>query len=53
MLANEVTRAGLEVGTEGILGGQAYMPQVEGIWKVSYTLSPSHFVSFLITSTRY
>ncbi|KIK66346.1 hypothetical protein GYMLUDRAFT_239314 [Collybiopsis luxurians FD-317 M1] len=33
-LASEVTRVSLEVGTEGILGGQAYVPYVEGEWKV-------------------
>ncbi|KAF9056922.1 hypothetical protein BDP27DRAFT_1454263 [Rhodocollybia butyracea] len=32
-LANEVTRVSLEVGTEGILGGQAYVPDVQGEWK--------------------
>ncbi|EED77891.1 hypothetical histidine kinase [Postia placenta Mad-698-R] len=33
-LANEVTRVSLEVGTEGIMGGQAYVPDVQGMWKV-------------------
>jgi osomolarity two-component system, sensor histidine kinase NIK1 len=33
-LANEVTRVSLEVGTEGLLGGQAFVPDVEGMWKV-------------------
>lgn len=33
-LANEVTRVSLEVGTEGILGGQAFVPDVQGMWKV-------------------
>ncbi|KAJ8482196.1 hypothetical protein ONZ45_g15040 [Pleurotus djamor] len=33
-LAKEVTRVSLEVGTEGILGGQAYVPAVKGMWKV-------------------
>ncbi|KAI0804595.1 histidine kinase [Irpex lacteus] len=32
-LAKEVTRVSLEVGTEGILGGQAYVPDVQGMWK--------------------
>ncbi|KAH9012437.1 hypothetical protein EDB85DRAFT_2281256 [Lactarius pseudohatsudake] len=32
-LANEVTRVSLEVGTEGNLGGQAYVPDVQGMWK--------------------
>ena len=34
-LANEVTRVSLEVGTEGILGGQASVPGVQGMWAVS------------------
>jgi osomolarity two-component system, sensor histidine kinase NIK1 len=34
-LANEVTRVSLEVGMEGILGGQASVPDVQGMWKVS------------------
>lgn len=33
-LAQEVTRVSLEVGTEGIMGGQAHVPDVEGMWKV-------------------
>ncbi|PSS38101.1 hypothetical protein PHLCEN_2v81 [Hermanssonia centrifuga] len=32
-LANEVTRVSLEVGTEGIMGGQANVPDVQGMWK--------------------
>ncbi|MBF9073815.1 HAMP domain-containing protein [Streptacidiphilus fuscans] len=31
--ADEVTRVAREVGTEGILGGQARVPGVAGIWK--------------------
>jgi CheY-like chemotaxis protein/signal transduction histidine kinase/HAMP domain-containing protein len=31
--ANEVTRVAREVGTEGILGGQASVPGVSGTWK--------------------
>ena len=34
-LANEVTRVSLDVGTEGILGGQAFVPDVQGMWRVS------------------
>lgn len=34
-LANEVTRVSLEVGMEGILGGQAFVPEVQGMWKVT------------------
>jgi osomolarity two-component system sensor histidine kinase NIK1 len=33
-LANEITRVSLEVGTEGILGGQATVPHAQGTWKV-------------------
>ncbi|KAG9021381.1 hypothetical protein FRB95_002292, partial [Tulasnella sp. JGI-2019a] len=33
-LANEVTRVSLEVGTEGKLGGQALVEDVEGMWQV-------------------
>ncbi|KAI0338803.1 histidine kinase [Trametopsis cervina] len=32
-LAKEVTRVSLEVGTEGIMGGQAYVPDISGMWK--------------------
>ena len=31
--ASEVTRVSLEVGTQGRLGGQAFVPGVEGTWK--------------------
>src|SRR5437899_7092947 len=31
--ADEVTRVAREVGTEGILGGQAAVPGVAGTWK--------------------
>ncbi|RXK42509.1 atypical/HisK protein kinase [Tremella mesenterica] len=33
VFANEVTRVALEVGTEGILGGQAIVDGVEGVWE--------------------
>jgi osomolarity two-component system, sensor histidine kinase NIK1 len=33
-MANEITRVSLEVGTEGILGSQACVPDAHGIWKV-------------------
>jgi osomolarity two-component system sensor histidine kinase NIK1 len=33
-LANEIRRVSLEVGTEGILGGQATVPHAQGTWKV-------------------
>jgi hypothetical protein len=32
VFANEVTRVALEVGTQGILGGQARVEGVEGVW---------------------
>ena len=31
--ASEVTRVAREVGTEGVLGGQANVPGVAGTWK--------------------
>lgn len=30
--ASEVTRVTLEVGSQGILGGQAVVPDVQGVW---------------------
>ncbi|KAF8810624.1 hypothetical protein BYT27DRAFT_7253617 [Phlegmacium glaucopus] len=33
-LANEVTQVSLEVRREGILGGQAVLPNFQGMWKV-------------------
>ncbi|MEJ7663326.1 MAG: hypothetical protein WKG07_29185 [Hymenobacter sp.] len=33
IFAGEVTRVAREVGTEGILGGQANVPNVSGTWK--------------------
>src|SRR5690606_19722064 len=33
VLADEVTRVAREVGTEGMLGGQAKVPNVAGTWK--------------------
>ena len=32
VLATEVTRVTLEVGSQGKLGGQAHVPYAEGIW---------------------
>lgn len=32
VFASEVTRVALEVGTQGILGGQAEVPGVQGTW---------------------
>ena len=44
-LAAEVTRVTLEVGSQGKLGGQAVVPDVEGVWEqltvnVSVCFSP-------------
>lgn len=44
-LAREVSRVSLEVGTEGILGGQAFVPDVQGEWKVRWKRCPAHFRS--------
>lgn len=38
ILADEVTRVSLEVGTQGKLGGQAVVPGVQGTWKVQIFL---------------
>jgi len=32
-LAREVSRISQEVGTEGVLGGQAIVPNLSGMWK--------------------
>jgi hypothetical protein len=37
-LANEVARVSLEVGTEGVLGGQAFDSEVRRRWKVCRTV---------------
>ncbi|KAF8227840.1 hypothetical protein L208DRAFT_1196291, partial [Tricholoma matsutake] len=36
-LANEIMRVSLEVEMEGILGGQVFIPEVQGMWKVLLT----------------
>ncbi|CDO72026.1 hypothetical protein BN946_scf184943.g61 [Trametes cinnabarina] len=36
ILASEVTRVSLEVGTEGIMGGQASVPDVQGVWRCAH-----------------
>jgi len=33
-LANKITCVSLEVGTKGILGGQAFILDIQGMWKV-------------------
>lgn len=52
-LANEVTRVSLEVGTEGILGGQAFVPDVQGMWKVTCFLAALSPVSKLVTQSAF
>ncbi|KAJ2760519.1 hypothetical protein IWQ56_005467, partial [Coemansia nantahalensis] len=32
-MAHEVSRVAVEVGTDGVLGGQANVPNVDGVWK--------------------
>ncbi len=56
-LAGEVTRVSLEVGTEGKMGGQGVVPDVQGMWKVgsriSYRLgSNSRTLSFHLDPRR-
>lgn len=41
-LAREVSRVSLEVGTEGMLGGQAFVPDVQGGWKVHEKQRSTH-----------
>jgi osomolarity two-component system sensor histidine kinase NIK1 len=53
-LADEVSRVSLEVGSQGKLGGQAQVPDVEGVWKemtvnVSPTLPSLRIVNKLIS----
>src|SRR5207244_3179287 len=49
--ADEVTRVAREVGTEGILGGQAEVPNVAGTWK-DLTESVNFMASNLTTQVR-
>ena len=53
-LANEVIRMSIEVGTEGKLGGQAVVADVQGIWKVSLNTSSWTYCSLssIIDSDR-
>jgi len=50
-LAAEVTRVTLEVGSQGILGGQAHVPDVEGVW-LELTRNVCHFHCALCLSWR-
>ena len=49
--AGEVTRVAKEVGTEGILGGQAKVPAVAGTWK-DLTDNVNYMASNLTTQVR-
>lgn len=49
--ASEVTRVAREVGTEGSLGGQAELPDVEGTW-LELTASVNEMASNLTTQVR-
>src|SRR5205085_1300007 len=49
--ASEVTRVAREVGTEGKLGGQAYVPGVAGTWK-DLTDSVNYMASNLTSQVR-
>ena len=51
MLANEITRVSFEVGTQGILGGQAFVPEVQGMWKVPF-FRPSQSVALVTPCSR-
>jgi osomolarity two-component system sensor histidine kinase NIK1 len=51
VFAAEVTRVSLEVGTEGKLGGQALVPNVEGTWQI-LTDNVNLMVSFLFLHTE-
>ena len=55
--ANEVTRVALEVGTQGILGGQAVVEGVEGVWadlttNVNVSIGRNPFKSILTFGSR-
>jgi HAMP domain-containing protein/CheY-like chemotaxis protein/signal transduction histidine kinase len=51
VFAGEVTRVAREVGTEGILGGQANVPNVAGTWK-DLTESVNYMASNLTNQVR-
>lgn len=52
-LAAEVTRVTLEVGTQGKLGGQAVVPDVEGVWEqLTANVSPKSAYKKLICADR-
>src|SRR5690606_13929651 len=51
IFSDEVTRVAREVGTEGILGGQAMVPDVAGTWK-DLTDNVNYMASNLTTQVR-
>jgi HAMP domain-containing protein/CheY-like chemotaxis protein len=51
VFADEVTRVAREVGTEGVLGGQARVPNVAGTWK-DLTDSVNYMATNLTTQVR-
>jgi HAMP domain-containing protein len=51
VFASEVTRVSKEVGTEGKLGGQAFVPNVDGTWK-DLTDNVNTMASNLTTQVR-
>ena len=54
-LAAEVTRVTLEVGSQGKLGGQAVVPDVQGVWEqltVNVRRAPFHSFFSLSFSLR-
>ncbi|KAI9486938.1 MAG: hypothetical protein EXX96DRAFT_535140 [Benjaminiella poitrasii] len=51
VFASEVTRVAREVGTEGFLGGQAYVPNVGGTWK-DLTDNVNHMAANLTNQVR-
>jgi HAMP domain-containing protein len=51
IFSDEVTRVAREVGTEGILGGQAEVPDVAGTWK-DLTDNVNYMASNLTTQVR-
>ncbi|KAI9635269.1 two-component-like hybrid sensor histidine kinase 1 [Dioszegia hungarica] len=50
-LADEVSRVSLEVGSQGKLGGQANVPDVEGVWK-QMTVNVNRMCESLTTQVR-
>ncbi|BEI90238.1 uncharacterized protein CcaverHIS019_0303080 [Cutaneotrichosporon cavernicola] len=51
LLADEVSRVSLEVGSQGKLGGQAHVPNVEGVWK-DLTVNVNRMCHSLTTQVR-